>query len=256
MAKLKVGIYSFTGCAGDQLIILHSEDELLNFFSSVEIVSFLMFQRENREEELDIALIEGSITTSQQKEKLKKIALKSKIRVAIGTCACFGGIQSMNLGLKEYEERFKKVYGDKKIDVIEPFDSLPIDSFIRVDYYVPGCPIDKEQFFRTFSRIINYTPPEKFIFPVCTECKWKENDCLLNKNLLCLGPITSAGCGAVCPSYDLPCIGCWGLYEDANLYAQFKLLLDKGFKKEDIIKKMRNFGGKKLLDNLKELNKK
>lgn len=255
MGKLKVGIYGFTGCAGDQLVIIHSEDELLDFFSSAEVASFLMVQRENKDDELDIALIEGSITTLEQKEKLEKIAIRAKTIVAIGTCACFGGIQSMKLGIGGYEERFRKVYGVKKIDAVEPFESLPIDAFVKVDHYISGCPIDKKQFFRAFSRIINGTSPERLIFPVCAECKWKENDCLLNKNILCLGPITSSGCGAVCPSHNLPCVGCWGLYEEPNLYSEYRLLLEKGFKREEIINKMRNFGGKRLVDNLKEIEK-
>jgi len=256
MRKLKVGIYGFTGCAGDQLVIVHSEDEILDFFSSVEVVSFLMAQRDNKDEELDIALIEGSITTLEQKEKLEKIASRAKTIVAIGTCACFGGIQSMKLGIGGYEERFKGVYGNAKIEAVEPFESLPIDAFVKVDYYIPGCPIDKNQFFRAFSRIINGAPPEKFIFPVCAECKWKGNGCLLLENILCLGPITSAGCGAICPSHNLPCVGCWGLYEDANLYSEYRLLLEKGFKRDEIINRMRNFGGKKFADNLKEIEKK
>lgn len=253
--KLKVGIYGFTGCAGDQLAIVHSEDELLDFLSSVDVVSFLMAQRKNQDEELDIALIEGSITTNEQKEKLEKIASKAKIIVAIGTCACFGGVQSMKIGMEDYKERFKRVYGEDRIEAVEPFESLPIDEFVKVDYYILGCPIDKQQFFRTFSRIINGSPPERFAFPVCASCKWKENDCLLLRNIPCLGPTTSGGCGAICLSYNLPCVGCWGMCEDSNLYSEYRLLLEKGFEKEKILRKMRVFGGKRLIDRLKELEK-
>jgi len=254
--KLKVGIYGFTGCAGDQLTILHSEDELLDFFSSVEIKSFLMAQRINKEENLDIALIEGSITTQEQKEKLKEIASRTKIVVAIGICSCYGGIQSMKLGLGGWENRFKKVYGKTEISLTTAFESQPIDSFVKVDYYIPGCPIEKNQFLKAFSRIINGNPPELYRFPVCTECKWKENECLLLKDILCLGPLTAGGCGAVCPSYNLPCAGCWGPYEEANLTSEYYLLLEKGFSPEEIIRKFRNFGGKKIIEYFKNLKRK
>jgi sulfhydrogenase subunit delta len=251
--NLKVGIYEFTGCAGDALAILHSEDELVDFFTVVNVSSFLMAKRDNVEEKLDVALIEGSITTEEQKEKLIEIASRSKQVFAIGICACFGGIQSMKLGLGGWEERFKKVYGQDKIPIGKAFESRPIDDFVKVDGYIPGCPIDNQQFFHAFTRIINGNNPELYGFPVCMECKWKENQCLLVKNMLCLGPLTAAGCGGACPSYNIPCVGCWGPYEEANLLAQYHLLLEKGFKAEDIKGRVRNFGGKKIVEYLKQL---
>ena len=149
--KLKIGIYGFTGCAGDQLTILHSEDELLNFFSAVSVTSFLMAQRNNKEENLDIALIEGSITTQEQREKLEEIASRTQTIVAIGICACYGGIQSMKLGLGSWQKRFKNIYKQNQVLLTSAFESQPIDSFIKVDFYIPGCPIDKHQFLKAFS---------------------------------------------------------------------------------------------------------
>lgn len=249
--KLKVGIYGFTGCAGDQLLIIHSEDELLDFFNVVDIKSFLMAKRDNIEEELDIAIVEGSISTEEQEEKIKEIRKRSKIVIAIGHCACYGGIQAMYSDKKDYEERLKSVYGNVDFE-IKPINAKPIDAYIKVDYYIPGCPIDKKQFFAAFSRIIHGTRPIPPWYPVCTECKWKDNDCLLIKGIPCLGPITSAGCGAICPSYNLPCIGCWGLYEEANLKSQLDLLIEKGFTKDQIIRQFRTFGGSKIIEKLKE----
>ncbi|MFH0778535.1 MAG: hypothetical protein V2A71_07890 [Candidatus Eisenbacteria bacterium] len=250
---LKAGIYEFTGCAGDALTVVHSEDELVDFFTVVDVASFSMAQRNNVEGNLDVAFIEGSITTREQEKKLKEIASRSKTIVAIGTCACVGGLQSMNLELGGWEERFKKVYGRDRVPIVDAFESQPVDNFVQVHYYVPGCPIDARQFFTAFTRLINGNPPELYGFPVCTECKWKENECLLLKDIPCLGPLTAAGCHAACPAHNLPCVGCWGPYEEANLLSEYHLLLEKGFTGEEIKRRVRNFGGKKILEHLKQL---
>ncbi len=251
--KLKVGVYGFTGCAGDQLSIIHSEDELLDFFSSVDVCSFSMAQRNNKEEDLDIAFIEGSITTEEQKKKLVEIDSRSATIVAIGICACFGGIQSMKVGEDDWKKRFNAVYGENPPKIVTAFESRPIDDFVTVDYYIPGCPIAKDQFQRAFSRLIHGNPPELCGFPVCTECKWKENECLLLKDIPCIGPLTTAGCGAICPSHNLPCVGCWGLYEEANCGAEYRLLLEKGFDMNEIKRRMRSFGGTKVLAHIEQL---
>ncbi|MCK4233505.1 sulfhydrogenase 1 subunit delta, partial [candidate division WOR-3 bacterium] len=124
--KKKIGIYGFTGCAGDQLTIIHSEDKLLSLFDKAEIVSFSMAKSDNKECELDIAFIEGSITTEEQKKRLIEIRNRTDILVPIGTCACFGGIQSMKLGDGKYMDRYRKVYGNNKITIDKAFESLPL----------------------------------------------------------------------------------------------------------------------------------
>ena len=108
---------------------------------------------------------------------------------------------------------------------------------------MPGCPIGREQFLLTFARMVNGSPPELYRFPVCMECKWNENDCLLNRGILCLGPLTAAGCGAVCINHNLPCVGCWGPYEEANRSSEYALLLEKGFSPDLIRQKMADFSG-------------
>lgn len=252
--KKKIGIYGFTGCAGDQLTIIHSEDKLISFFDKIEILSFSMAKSDNKECELDIAFIEGSITTEKQKNRIIEIRKRTKTLVAIGTCACFGGIQSMKLGEGGYRERFEKVYGRTKITIDTAFESLPINSFVKVDYCIPGCPISARQFFSALTKLINDFRPVLYPFSVCTECKWHENQCLLTeKNLPCLGPITRAGCGAVCPEYGIPCVGCWGPVDEANVAYEFKLLLEQGFSPEEITKKFRMFAGKTAEELLRKL---
>jgi sulfhydrogenase subunit delta len=252
--KKKVGVYGFTGCAGDQLTIIHSEDKLVAVFEQVDIVSFSMAQSDNEEGALDIAFVEGSITTEEQRERLKALRKRTKILVPMGVCACFGGLQSMRLGDGDYRSRYEKVYGRTRITIDKAFESKPLNAFVKIDYCIPGCPVSADQFFSALTMLINDYRPVLYSFPVCTECKWNENLCLLTeKNLPCLGPITRAGCGAVCLEHGIPCIGCWGPVDEANAAYEFKLLIKQGFSPEEIIRKMRMFGGKASQDLVKKL---
>jgi sulfhydrogenase subunit delta len=251
--KLKIGIYELTGCAGDALLILDCEKELTAMFKAADIQSFLMAKSDNIDGELDVALVEGSVSTEKEKKEILDIRKRAKTVVAIGICACFGGIQAAFLDKKDWEKNFKEVYGNKQMVHTKPLQSKPIDACIKVDYYLPGCPIDKEQFLSTFNRILRGHPPELYRFPVCVECKWNENDCLLNKDIPCLGPITRAGCGSICINHNLPCVGCWGPVKGANVASEFHLLREKGFDFDFIKKKMANFSGQGMAGFLGEL---
>lgn len=252
-AKLKIGIYELTGCAGDALLILDCEKELVDIFTAADIQSFVMAKSDNINGELDVALVEGSVSTAKDKKEILDIRKRAEVVVAIGICACFGGIQAAFLEEKEWEKNLKQVYGRVKMAHTQPVQPKPINAYIKVDYYLPGCPIDKEQFLSTFSRILRGNPPELYRFPVCMECKWNENECLLNKNIPCLGPITRAGCGSICTNHNLPCVGCWGPVEEANLASEFHLLREKGFDTDFIRKKMANFSGTRAADFLVKL---
>lgn len=253
--KLKIGIYELTGCAGDGLLILDCEEELVNIFTAADITSFAMAKSDNIDAELDVALVEGSVTTEKEKEEILDIRKRAKAVIAIGNCACLGGIQAAFFEGKDWEKNFKAVYGDHKLTGVRPLQSKPIDAFIKVDYYLPGCPIGKEQFLAAFSRLIAGNPPELYRFPVCVECKWHENDCLLNKDIPCLGPLTQAGCGSVCPDYNLPCLGCWGPAEEGNRTAEYELLLKKGFDREAVRKRMANYSGTHIAAFFEQLKK-
>jgi sulfhydrogenase subunit delta len=251
--KLKIGIYELTGCAGDALLILDCEKELVDIFTAADIQSFVMAKSDNIDGELDVALVEGSVSTEKDKKEILDIRKRADVVIAIGICACFGGIQAAFLDEKEWENNFKQVYGRVKMAHTKPVQSKPIDAYIKVDYYLPGCPIGKEQFLSTFNRILRGNPPELYRFPVCMECKWNENDCLLNKNIPCLGPITRAGCGSICTNHNLPCVGCWGPVEEVNLASEFHLLREKGFDYDFVKKKIANFSGTGTADFLVKL---
>ena len=253
--KLKVGIYELTGCAGDALLILDCEKELVEIFNAADIQSFYMAKSDNVDGELDIALVEGSVTTDKEVEELKNIRKRAQAVVAIGLCASVGGIQARFRDPVEWEENFKKVYGNMEMTHCKAVQSKPIDDFIDVDYYLPGCPINKEQFLHFFTRILKGNPPEKYPRPVCVTCKYNENDCLLKRGALCLGPLTADGCGSVCINHNLPCVGCWGPLEGANYTSEYELLLDKGYDVDQIKKRMANYSGTKITRIFDQLKK-
>jgi sulfhydrogenase subunit delta len=250
--KLKVGIYEFTGCAGCALLIVDCEMELLDIFNAVDIQSFLMANSANVDGELDVALVEGSITTEKEIDELKDIRKRSKIVVAFGLCACVGGIQARLQG-KEWEENLKQVYGDVEMTHTKALQSKPIDEYIDVDFYLPGCPVGKDQFLNFFTRVVNGSPPESYPRPVCVTCKFNENECLLTKGIACLGPITADGCGSICPNHGVSCKGCWGPVEGANFTSEFYLLKEHGFSEEEIQKRMSNYTGSKLSEFFNQL---
>lgn len=251
--KLNVGLFGLTGCNGDQLTIIHSEDRLLTFFKAVNIKTFSLAKSDNEESELDIALIEGSVSNREQADQLESIRKRSKMLIAIGNCSCYGGIQAMDLGAKGWDKRFKKIYGDGFLKLRAPIESKPLDVFVTVDFYISGCPIDADQFFYCFSHFLQGNRPVLPDYPVCAECRWRENDCLLLKGILCLGPLTASGCGAICPSYNLPCMGCWGPMKEANVSAEFNLLKEKGFSVEEIKRRFRMHTGSGIMKPLKNI---
>lgn len=252
--KLKIGIYELTGCAGDALMILDCEMELLDIFKAVDIQSFLMANSANIDGELDIALVEGSVSTEREVEELLDIRKRSKLIVALGLCATVGGIQA-RFSEKQWKKHLREVYGDVDMSHTGAVHSKPIDAYVDVDFYLPGCPIGKEQFLNFFTRVVGGAPPEYYPQPVCVTCKYHENDCLLNRGIPCLGPLTADGCGAVCPDHNVPCYGCWGPAEGANLTSEFYLLKEKGFDVDAIQKRMANYSGSKLASFFEQLKK-
>ncbi|MDK2781184.1 MAG: sulfhydrogenase subunit delta [Archaeoglobi archaeon] len=237
--KLKVGIFGFTGCAGCQLMILNLEDELLDIFKRLDVCAFPLASSEMRDETLDVAFVEGSITTEEQRRELEEIRERSKILVAIGNCATLGGVQAIPSGLKTPEERLREVYGEVlwKIE-----DSKPLSEFVKVDAELFGCPIEKEEFVELLRYLLRgYLPPARD-YPVCLECKFRDNECLLLKGEICLGALTVGGCKARCPSLKVPCLGCRGVLKDeARIKSAVKLFEECGVAPEDVKRVLRIF---------------
>jgi coenzyme F420-reducing hydrogenase gamma subunit len=241
MSKPKVGVYGLTSCAGDQLAILNLEDELLELAGAVDIIDFPMAVSGNDQKTpLDIAFVEGSVVNSHDVEYLKRIRERASLLVAIGTCAVWGGVPAAANEIPR-EKLKQQVYGAEGKD----FDSIPAQplcSFVKVDYNIPGCPMEKGHFLKAVASLLHGDLPLLPTYAVCTECKMKENICLLQeRNHLCLGPITVAGCEALCPSHSVPCQGCRGPLEEANVASEVSLFREKGYTIEDIRKRIRAF---------------
>jgi sulfhydrogenase subunit delta len=240
--KPTVGIFGLTGCAGDQLAILNCEDELLALVDVVDIRDFLMAASGGDEYgTLDLAFVEGAVMTSRDEERLQRIRRRARTLIAVGTCAVMGGVPAMAPEL-EWRAGVRDVYGPDG----EKFDALPpraVHECVDVDFSLPGCPIEKHEFLLAVADLLNGNPPQLPAFPVCTECKMRECDCLLmDRDAFCHGPVTRAGCHARCPSYGVPCVGCRGPADDANLAAAIDVYTAKGWAPEEVDRRLRTFG--------------
>lgn len=260
----RIGIYGLTGCAGDQLTILNCEDHILEIFGCAEIRSFLMAKSDNTESELDVALVEGSVSTNGDLAMLEDIRKRAKVLIAIGNCACNGGPQAACAMEKNHKERIKQVYGDVKFSISEPIDAKPLSAYVKVDLMITGCPIDKWEFLRALGCLVKGDNPLAIKYPVCVECKYNENECLLFKDEMCLGPITMAGCNSVCVNHNIPCYGCRGAVIEANVASEAEMLVEmrhphfpkrKSFDLQDVKNRAMMYGGTTmadLLDKIKE----
>lgn len=242
--KPKVGFFSFTGCEGCQLVVLSMADKLLDLVGAVEVVNFREASSA-KSNDYDIAVVEGSISTVHEIEELRAIRQRAKILIAIGACAHIGGVNCIRNFNNQYEIK-KEVYKDKAAH----FDSIlaqPVDSVVKVDYYVRGCPPnrDGEEFLEIVTAVLQGKKPFIPNFPVCLECKRRENVCVFHKTkpIACLGPVTRAGCGAPCPGFGNACIGCRGLVDEPNLNAHEETLEAAGLSVEEILKFYRLMNG-------------
>ncbi len=241
MSKPTVGIFGLTGCAGDQLVILNCEDHLLDLVALIDIRDFLMASSENQTDcKLDIALVEGAVLSQRDAATLKAIRQRSKLLVALGSCAVWGGVAAMDRGADRHE-MLEEVYGDTGLT----YDSTPaqaLHELVKVDFNITGCPIEKEHFLAAVAALLNGDLPLYPEYPVCTECRMRENNCLLiERGLPCCGPVTVAGCQARCPDLRVPCVGCRGPIGDANPASLLEVLEQRGFDRRQVVARLRTF---------------
>ncbi|HUT82448.1 MAG TPA: hypothetical protein VMZ29_14700 [Candidatus Bathyarchaeia archaeon] len=241
--KPKIGIVGFTGCAGCQLSILDLEAELLDLLSLVEIVDFRMAMTGNKEGPYDILFIEGSISNSEQKEKLLKLREKAKILVAMGSCACFGGVQAIrNYGNNDLIKTTQ--YGTEGAQKVKEIKVQPINKIVQVDHYLLECPVNKYDFLEFVKYVLIGGTPKLPNIPVCQQCKAKGNRCIfLEDGIICMGSVIQAGCDALCPSHNMPCDGCRGSTLQAAYQQQVDLMISKGATTEDITRFLLKYNG-------------
>ena len=238
--KVKISFYDFTSCEGCQLQVLGCEDELLDILGEVEIVQFRE-AIDQREYDCDVAFIEGAFSRESDRAQLQKIRDHSKIVVALGACATTGGLNV----LKNYRgigRAMKTVYGEQA-GWYETSPVQPIDRVIKVDLKIHGCPIPKQEFLEVVKSLLAGRKPQIPDYPVCVECKLRENVCLYHKGQYCMGVVARAGCNAWCPSYGGRCYACRGLISDPNNGAAKDVLAEFGLTIKQVMDEFRLFNG-------------
>lgn len=250
-AKPKVGIFGITGCQGCHLSILFIEDILLDIINNIDLqVLPFVKEKNNLNAKYDIGIIEGVVVSNEDIEIIKKVRENSEFLIALGTCATHGNVPAMKnfMNKKNVESVYKTT---NHLDSIEP---APIDKYVKVDFYISGCPPDKNEIAEVFKSLFIGKKLSKFDNPVCYECALKENNCLLYQGKKCLGPLSRAGCGALCPSLNKDCTGCRGPIEDTNLTAMINSLQERGIPVDLITDKINKFAALKyreIMDNEK-----
>jgi sulfhydrogenase subunit delta len=216
--KPKLAVWKFASCDGCQLTLLDCEDELLAVAGAVEIANFAEATSAVVKGPYDLSLVEGSITTAHDAERIREVRRQSKALVTIGACATAGGIQALR-NFADVEAFTSIVYAHPEY-ISTLATSTPIAAHVPVDFELRGCPIDKRQLVEVLSAFLAGRKPVTPAHSVCIECKLKGNVCVtVAHGTPCLGPVTHAGCGAICPSYDRGCYGCFGPMETPNVVA-------------------------------------
>ncbi|MFO0840167.1 MAG: NADH:ubiquinone oxidoreductase [Phycisphaerae bacterium] len=214
--KPTVAVFSLTSCEGCSLSILELEDELLDILGRFEIVNFREAMSE-RSWEIDVGFVDGAVSTPDDENEIRHFRECCKTLVAIGACACLGGVNSLKHH-QPADEYPRYVYGERA-DWFPTGDARPLSSLVKVDYEIPGCPINRAEFLRFLKCLLAGRPFRLPTDPVCVECKARGNLCLYEQGEICLGPVTRAGCEAICPSFGAPCEACRGTLGDESLTA-------------------------------------
>ena len=238
--KPKLAVWKFASCDGCPLSLLDCEDELLAVAGAVEIANFPEASRAVVKGPYDVSLVEGSITTAHDAERIHHVRRVSNFLVTIGACATAGGIQALR-NFKDVRDFTSMVYATPQY--IETLNkSTPIVDHVRVDYELRGCPINKHQLVEVLNAFLNGRRPAIPSHSVCTECKRKGNVCVMVAHgTPCLGPVTHAGCGALCPSYDRGCYGCYGPMESPNTASLAQGWVHLGAKEPDLLRAFRSY---------------
>ena len=240
--RLRLAVHKFASCDGCQLQILNLEDDLLWLSQRIEIAHFPEASSRSLEGPYDLALVEGSITTARDAERIRRVREQTRTLITIGACATAGGIQALR-NWADVEEWKRHVYPEPGWLEVLP-TSTPISAHVRVDDEIHGCPVSKEQVLRVLARALLGTTPDLPGHSVCLECKRQGNVCVVVvRGLPCMGPVTKAGCGALCPSLGRDCYGCFGPCDDPNPEALAGQFQELGIGPTDLVRRFRSITG-------------
>jgi sulfhydrogenase subunit delta len=242
MAKPTVAFFDFACCEGCQLQIANLEEDIIGVLNLVDIVEF----REvitGKADSYDIAFIEGSITRKVDEEKIKDIRSRTGLIVSYGQCAVTGGINRLKNNWASLDAVKQEVYGaSANMPHLDTYPTKGVDEVVKVDLIIPGCPINRNEFLRIVKELALGKMPRIPDYPVCVECKMRENICLYDYGMLCLGPVARAGCEAICPSNGVVCEACRGTVPNPNKHAMHEVLKKYNCTVEQIVGKINLFG--------------
>jgi sulfhydrogenase subunit delta len=234
----RIAVFDFTGCEGCELQLANREETLGAFLSAIDVVRFREVSSAEGDD-YDVAIIDGAISRADEVERLKAIRQRAKLLVAMGSCACFGGINKLK-NAYDLDEANREVYGELPK---ETMPTMAVDEVVPVDLKVPGCPVNKDEMERVVQHLVWDLPLSSYAYPVCMECKQRYTVCRFDLGELCLGPISRAGCNAPCPAGGLGCWGCRGPAECPNYEEFLTLAKERGFSDQEIRDRLGFFGG-------------
>jgi coenzyme F420-reducing hydrogenase gamma subunit len=240
MGRPRIAVWKFASCDGCQLSLLDCEDELLAVADAVDIALFPEASSRMEPGPYDVSFVEGSITSAHDQGRIADVRAQSRLLITIGACATAGGIQALR-NLRDVEEWKRIVYARPEwIDSLAT--STPIAAHVKVDYELRGCPVSKHQLLELIAALLAGRRPNLATHSVCEECKARGSACVLVAHgTPCLGPVTQAGCGAICPAYHRGCYGCFGPKETPNAPALSAQLLAAGMSPATLTRLYRTF---------------
>ena len=235
----RVAVHKFSSCDGCQLAFLNLGEDLLALAERVDLVHFAEAGPLDPDTDVDVAFVEGSVSTPDDLERIEHIRRHSRLLIAIGACATAGGIQALRNGA-DGAAWVAQIYSHPAA-IASLEHSTPISSHVKVDFELWGCPVSGAQILAVVNSLLLGVAPRDNADKVCTECKRRNLTCVMvSCGIACMGPVTRAGCGALCPSLGRDCYGCYGPAENANtdaLTAQFASL---GLAPLDIIQRFQS----------------
>jgi coenzyme F420-reducing hydrogenase gamma subunit len=236
-----LAVWKFASCDGCQLSLLDLEDELLAITDALDLVYFREATSRDSHGPFDLSLVDGSITTPHDIERIRDVRRRSRYLVTLGACATSGGIQALR-NFTDVEGYARLVYA--RPDYIATLShSKAIADHVPVDFELRGCPVNKRQLLEVVSAFLHQRKPNIASHSVCVECKVRGNVCIMVTGTPCLGPVTHAGCGALCPTYDRGCYGCYGPMEAPNTGSLATAFSRAGMPDVDLVRLFRNFNG-------------
>ncbi|GAA3277090.1 oxidoreductase [Dactylosporangium vinaceum] len=240
MDRPTLAVWKFASCDGCQLTLLDCEDELLPLARRFDISHFLEASSADAPGPYDVSLVEGSVTTDADVARIQDIRQQSRMLVTIGACANAGGVQALRNFADVAAFRSLVYARPEYIDTLE--QSTPISAHVRVDLELPGCPIDRRQLIGVLAAVLAERRPGLPVHSVCQECKVRGTTCItVADGTPCLGPVTRAGCGAICPAYSRGCYGCFGPMAEPNTDALVGSLRAHGMSPQDVGRVFRTF---------------